>query len=44
MQTEEVKPVMENSGVEATLEALGMSIARFSDKKDPRTETAIPGL
>ncbi|HXH85901.1 MAG TPA: AraC family transcriptional regulator [Nitrospira sp.] len=44
MQKEEVKPAMENSGMEVALDALGRSIARFSDKKDPRTETAVPGL
>ncbi|HTN42759.1 MAG TPA: AraC family transcriptional regulator [Nitrospiria bacterium] len=44
MQKEEVKPLMENNSMETALDALGRSIARFSSKNDPRTETAVPGL
>jgi AraC-like DNA-binding protein len=38
-----VKRINENNGMENALEALGKSIARWTDKSD-RVETAVPGL
>lgn len=43
MQKQAVKQMFENNSMEATLEALGKSIARWTDKGD-QPETAIPGL
>ncbi len=43
MRKQAVKQEFENNSMEAALEALGMSIARWTDKAD-QLETAIPGL
>ena len=43
MRNQGIKQVFENSGLEVTLEALGKSIARWTDNSD-RFVTAIPGL
>ncbi len=43
MRKQAVKQVFENTEMEVALEALGKSIARWTDKSD-RVETAIPGL
>ena len=43
MRKQAVRRPFENNGMEEALEALGKSIARWTDKSD-RVETAIPGL
>jgi AraC-like DNA-binding protein len=43
MRNQDIKQVFENSRLEVTLEALGKSIARWTDNSD-RFVTAIPGL
>jgi AraC-like DNA-binding protein len=43
MHNQAVKPVFENNSMVVALEALGKSIARFSNKNG-RTETAVSGL
>ncbi len=43
MKKQSIKQDIENKGMENALEALGKSIARWTDKND-RVETAIPGL
>src|SRR5512143_1518967 len=43
MRKQAVKRVFENNEMEGALEALGKSIARWTDKSD-RFETAVPGL
>jgi AraC-like DNA-binding protein len=43
MRKQAVKQVVENIEMESALEALGKSIARWTDKSD-RVETVIPGL
>ena len=43
MSKQAVKQAFENNSMEVALEALGKSIARWTDKGD-QLETAIPGL
>ena len=43
MEKQAVKQALENNSMEVALEALGKSIARWTDKGD-HLETAIPGL
>src|SRR5574341_1097648 len=43
MRKQAVKAVLENNEMEAALEAMGKSIARWTDKSD-RVDTAVPGL
>jgi AraC-like DNA-binding protein len=43
MRKQAVKQTIENAGLETALEALGKSIARWTDKSD-RVDTAVPGL
>ena len=43
MRKQAVKQVFENTEMEVALEALGKSIARWTDKSD-RVDTAVPGI
>ncbi len=43
MRKQGIKQAFENNSMEVALEALGKSIARWTDKGD-QLETAIPGL